>query len=87
MPNDSPQSRLELVEALASSIQKKLVEPVEDRMEIVIREIGGLNERVAALEEKAALLSARLSRTRLLACISLVMAALLALARIFLDIR
>lgn len=87
MPNENPQSRLELVESLASSIQKKLVEPAEGRMEIVNREIIDLSIRVAGLEQKAALLAARHSRTRLLACFSLVMAALLALGQAFSYIR
>lgn len=87
MPNENPQSRLELVESLASSIQKKLVEPVEGRVEIVNREIMDLCIRVADLEQKAVLLAARHGRTRLLAFISLVMVSLMALGQVFLYVR
>ena len=88
MPNDEKQQcRLDLIESLATSIQNKLVEPVEGRVEIVNREIMDLSARVAGLEQKAALLAARHGRTRMLACISLVMAALLALGQVFSYIR
>ncbi|MDD4237439.1 MAG: hypothetical protein PHT62_02605 [Desulfotomaculaceae bacterium] len=87
MPNEKRQSHLELVESLASSIQKKLVEPAEDRVVLIHYEIKELSERVAGLEQKVALLDARHRRTRLLACVSLVAAALLVLAQIFSHVR
>jgi hypothetical protein len=88
MPNDEKQQcRLDLIESLATSIQNKLVEPVEGRVEIVNREIMDLSARVASLEQKSALLSARHGRTRLLAYVSLVMASLMALGQVFLYIR
>lgn len=82
MPNEKRQSHLELVESLASSIQKKLVKPAEGRLETVHCEIRDLSERVGVLEQKLALLTARHGRTRLLTCVSLVAVALLVLGRI-----
>ncbi|TEB05003.1 hypothetical protein Psch_03766 [Pelotomaculum schinkii] len=81
MPNEKRQNHLELVESLASSIQKKLVEPAEDRVELVNCELRDLSARVTDLEEKVALLAAKHGRTRLLACVSLVAAALMFLAQ------
>lgn len=87
MPNDNQRNRLELVESLASSIQKKLLEPAEDRVELVNCAIKDLRGQVAGLEQKVALLTVRHGRTRLMASVSFVAAILLALGQIFLLIR
>ncbi|TEB15994.1 hypothetical protein Psfp_01770 [Pelotomaculum sp. FP] len=58
------------------------MEPAEDRVELVNCEIRDLSARVTDLEEKVALLAAKHGRrTRLLACVSLVAAALMFLAQ------
>ncbi|HBC94582.1 MAG TPA: hypothetical protein DCZ10_17215 [Pelotomaculum sp.] len=87
MPNERQQNHLELVESLASSIQKRIVEPAEDRLELVNCEIRDLSARITDLEEKFALLAAKHGRTRLLACISLTAATLMFLAQIFSHVR
>jgi len=87
MPNENPQSRLELVESLATSIQKKLVKPAEDRVELVNCEIKDFGERVTALEQKVFLLVTAHTHTSLLTRLSLAVAALLVLSQIFLHVR
>lgn len=87
MANERQQNRLELVEALASTIQKKFMEPAGDRMELVNCEIKDLSGRVAELEQKMTLLAKSLCRTRLLAYISLVAATLLAFYQLFSNVR
>lgn len=86
MPNERQQSRLEMVESLASSIQKKLLEPAGDRIDLVNCELKELSGQVAELEQKITILSVNLGRTRLLACVSLVAAVLLAVGQFFLTI-
>lgn len=87
MTSEKRQGHLELVESLASSIHKKLVEPAEDRVELINCDIRELNERLSGLEQKVALLIVRHGRTRLLAWVSLTAAALLISAQIFAQVR
>lgn len=83
MSGEVRQSRLELVDSLASSIRKKLVEPAEGRVKLVDCEIKDLKKHLEDLEQKVTLLAARNNRTRLLAGISLAAAVLLILCQIF----
>lgn len=78
MPIENTQNRSDLVRSLATTIQKKIVAPAADRVDIINVEMKEINQKIAVLEKELFLLAAAHSRTRALAAVAALGAAALA---------
>lgn len=70
MPIENLQNQSELVRSLASTIQRKIVAPAADKVDIMNVEIKEINQTIADLEKKISLLAAAHNRTRALAAVA-----------------
>lgn len=70
MPIENPQNRSELVRSLASTIQRKIVAPAADKVDLINVEIKEINQKITGFEKEFSLLAAAHNRTRMLAAVA-----------------
>jgi len=80
-------SKSELVDSLASTIQSKIILPAEENASFLHCAVDRINERISCLEETSLALIAIYNRTKLMASISVLGLAMLAVIQIIIFFK
>jgi len=77
----------EIVDSLASTIQSKIILPVEENASFLHCAVDQINERISFLEETSSALTAAHNRTKLMASISVLGLAILVVIQIIIFFK